>query len=214
MRYTTILFDLDGTLTDPIEGITKSVQYAPAKFGIEEEIEHLRPFVGPPLHTSFMKYYHFDEARAREAVAGYREYFSRQGMYENLLFDGIPELLQELRDRGRALCVVTSKPVYYAEQIVAHFRLDRHFNRVVGPDLDLAGADKPTLVREAMDSYPQVDARSFVMIGDREHDIIGAQANGIDSIGVTYGAGSREEIHNAHPTHIAHSVDELGTILL
>lgn len=210
MPYTTMFFDLDGTLTDPAEGITKSVQYALAAFGIREEAERLRPFIGPPLHHSFMERYHFDEATARRAVEHYREYFAERGMYENLLFEGIPDLLRELQAAGRSLCVVTSKPTFFADQIVSHFGLAPYFDHVIGSNLDLSNADKALLVREAIGRYPEREACSFVMVGDREHDIIGGQANGIDTIGVTYGAGTREEITSARPTAIIDSVGALG----
>ncbi len=160
-----------------------------------------------------MKYYGFDETNARQAVGYYREYFERKGMFENSVFDGIPELLRRLRDANSTLYVVTSKPTYYAEQIVKHFRLDKYFARVIGSEMDLTNTDKSTLVRIAIGLHPEEDRKTIVMIGDKEHDIIGAKKNGIDSIGVTYGAGSREEIDNAGPTFVAHTVEELGKLL-
>lgn len=212
--YDIILFDLDGTLTDPSEGITKSVQYALAQFGITEELANLRPFIGPPLHRQFAARYGFDEAQTWRAVEAYRDYFARQGMYENLLFDGIPELLGALRDAGKTLYVVTSKPTHFAAPIVAHFGLDGFFARVIGSNLDLSNADKATLVREALDQHPALDPGRFVMIGDREHDIIGGRANNTATIGVTYGAGSPAEIAEARPSHIASTVAELRALLL
>src|SRR5690349_2899327 len=181
MAYTTIFFDLDGTLTDSAEGIINSVSYALAKFGIEAQAEELRPFVGPPLHHSFMTHYGFDEATARRAVGYYREYFAERGMFENAIYEGVPQLLQALREAGRALAIVTTKPAFFAEQIVRHFALDGYFDRVVGAELDLTNSDKETLVRLALAHYPGVARESVVMIGDREHDIIGAQANEIDA---------------------------------
>ena len=214
MAYRIIFFDLDGTLTDPTEGITKSVQYALAQLGVDEpDRKRLRPFIGPPLHQNFMRVYSFDEGRAWRAVEAYREYFARQGMYENLLFPGIPELLAALRAAGRTLYVVTSKPTHFAVPIVAHFGLSDFFTRVIGSELDLTNADKPTLVRLARALHPDEPDHAFVMIGDREHDIIGARANGLASIGVTYGAGEAAEIAAAGPTQVAHSVAELATLL-
>jgi len=157
--------------------------------------------------------YGFDEGQAWRAVEAYREYFARQGMYENLLFPGVPELLAELRAAGRILYVVTSKPTHFAAPIVEHFGLTGFFARVIGSELDLTNADKPTLVRLARALHPDEPDGVFVMIGDREHDIIGAQANGIASIGVTYGAGDAAEIVAAGPTHIADSVAELAALL-
>jgi phosphoglycolate phosphatase len=212
--YEIILFDLDGTLTDPAEGITKSVQFALAQFGIAEELANLRPFIGPPLHHSFASRYGLDETQTWRAVEAYRDYFARQGMYENLLFDGIPELLADLRAAGKILYVVTSKPTHFAAPIVAHFGLDGYFARVIGSGLDLSDADKATLVRRALDLHPAIHSEAIVMIGDREHDIIGARANKVASIGVTYGAGSPAEIAAARPSHIANSVADLRALLL
>jgi phosphoglycolate phosphatase len=213
MVYKILFFDLDGTLTDPIEGITKSVQYALAKFDIHEDVEKLLPFVGPPLKQSFMTHYGFDEMKARKAVGYYREYFEKQGMYENRVFDKIPELLQTLREVNKALYVVTSKPTYYAKQILMHFGLDQYFAGVIGSEMDLTNTDKAILVKIALSSHPEENRGAFVMIGDKEHDIVGAKANDIASIGVTYGAGSHEEIIGAGPTYIVHSVKELERLL-
>jgi phosphoglycolate phosphatase len=214
MRYPVIFFDLDGTLTDPTEGITKSVQYALARFGIAAELDQLRSFIGPPLHHSFIAEYGFDEPTSRQAVEAYREYFGDHGIFQNRIFEGIPELLQGLRAAGSALCVVTSKPTLYSEQIVRHFALEGFFDAVIGPGLDLSNAEKPTLVRQAMDRYAGHSPAGFVMVGDREHDILGAAANGIDSVGVTYGAGSREELTAAGATHVVDTLSELEALLL
>ncbi|HEU0074803.1 MAG TPA: HAD hydrolase-like protein [Dehalococcoidia bacterium] len=213
MRYPVIFFDLDGTLTDPTEGITKSVQYALAKFGIATDLDQLRSFIGPPLHHSFMAEYGFDEPTSRRAVEAYREYFGDRGIFQNRMFEGIPELLQGLRRAGGALCVVTSKPTVYSEQIVRHFGLDAFFDAVIGPGLDLSNAEKATLVRRAMDRYAGHAPAGFVMVGDREHDIIGACANAIDSVGVTYGAGSRQELTAASATHIVDTLADLEALL-
>lgn len=214
MRYAVIFFDLDGTLTDPSEGITRSVQYALSKFGISAATDQLRPFIGPPLHRSFMNAYDFDDAKAWLAVEYYREYFAVTGIFENRVFDGVPELLARLRAAGAALCVVTSKPAVYARQIVTHFGLDACFDAVVGPDLDLANAEKAVLIRQAMDACTGRPASQFVMVGDREHDVIGACANGIDSIGVTYGIGSSEELTAAGATRVVDTLGELEALLL
>jgi phosphoglycolate phosphatase len=212
--YSVVFFDLDGTLTDPSVGITRSVQYALAKFGIDAAPEELRPFIGPPLHSSFREFYAFDAAGANRAVEFYREYFVDRGIYENLLLDGIADLLADLRAVGRSLSVVTSKPTVYAEQILAHFEIRQFFENVVGAQLDLSGSEKSLLVQQATSLYPACDISSFVMVGDREHDIIGALANGLASIGVTYGAGSHAELLAAGATRIVDSVADLGLALL
>ena len=214
MRYPVILFDLDGTLTDPTEGITKSVQHALARFDIAAELDSLRSFIGPPLHHSFMREYGFDEPQARLAIQHYREYFSDRGIYENRMFEGIPDLLHQLRSAGASLSVVTSKPAVYAEQIVRHFEIADYFDTVIGPGLDLAGAEKPILVSRAIQHHEASDATALVMIGDREHDILGAKSNAIESIGVTYGAGTRDELAAAGAIHIVDTVSDLRTLLL
>ena len=214
MRYPVVFFDLDGTLTDPAEGITKSVRYALAKFGIDAGLDDLRGFIGPPLHHSFMNAYLFDASTARQAVEYYREYFAVTGIFENVLFQGIPELLAGLKANGGELTVVTSKPAFYAEQIVRHFELASFFDAVVGPGLDLSQAEKALLVEQAICRYDGRRPVEFVMIGDREHDVLGANANGIASIGVTYGAGSREELVAAGATHVVDTLAELETLLL
>ena len=215
MEYKIVLFDLDGTLTDPKEGITKSVQYALANFGIiEENRNKLLPFIGPPLNKSFQNFYGLSPEQAMQAVSYYREYFSEKGMYENILYNGIPEMLRELNNQNKTLYVVTSKPTFFLEKIIDHFHLEKYFSKVIGPDMDLSNADKAILVRTVLELHPDTNRELFVMAGDREHDIIGAQSNTVASIGVTYGAGSVEEIKKANPTHIADSVDELKAILL
>ncbi len=214
MPYRVILFDLDGTLTDPTEGITKSVQYALSKFDIGAELDQLRTFIGPPLHHSFMNAYGFDEPTAKQAVDFYREYFSDRGIYQNQVFEGVPALLENLRDGGRQLCVVTSKPGLYAERILEHFELASSFGAVVAPGLDLADAEKSVLIKRALNQYTEREPADFVMVGDREHDIIDASANGIDAISVTYGAGSHEELTSAAATHVVDSLPELQALLL
>jgi phosphoglycolate phosphatase len=205
-------------------GITRSVRYALAKFGIEVALESLTHFIGPPLltaaadwapalHRSFMSAYAFDEPTARQAVEYYREYFAATGIYENELYPGIPGLLGGLQAAGLRLCVVTSKPTFYAEQIVRHFGLSGFFDAVVGAEMDLTNTEKPVLVNRALERYAGREASAAVMIGDREYDVLGAQANGIDSIAVTYGAGSRQELAAAGPTRIVDSIEELAAVL-
>jgi phosphoglycolate phosphatase len=189
------------------------VQYALAKFGIEAVAEQLTHFVGPPLHRSFMTSYGFNESVARQAVEYYREYFSVTGIHENVLLPEIPSLLGALRAEGRHLSVVTSKPAFYAEQIVRHFGLDGFFEAVIGAEMDLTNTEKAVLVNLALERFGEHARTDAVMIGDREHDVIGARANGIDSIAVTYGAGSGEELTAAAPTRIVDSVGALAAAL-
>ncbi|MEI3802464.1 MULTISPECIES: HAD family hydrolase [Chitinophaga] len=209
MKYANILFDLDGTLTDPKTGITKSVQYALAKAGIAEpDLQKLLPFIGPPLQQSFIEYYGFTESQAWEAVSAYREYFKVTGIYENEQYAGIPELLTALRSQGRRLFVATSKPKVFADIVIRHFNLEPYFTAVYGSELDGTRADKAELIRYVM-SEQQLDAGNTVMVGDRKHDIIGAQKNQLPSIAVGYGYGSTQELRDASPDYIFNTVNEL-----
>lgn len=209
MKYSNVLFDLDGTLTDPKTGITKSVQYALNKAGINEpDLDKLIPFIGPPLHQSFMDFYGFSDAQAWEAVNAYREYFPVTGIYENLRYDGIPELLAALRAQGRRLFVATSKPKVFADIVIRHFELGSYFTAVYGSELDGTRTDKGELIRYLL-AEEQLDKSATIMIGDRKHDIIGAHKNQLPAIAVGYGYGSTQELRDASPEYIFNTVDEL-----
>ncbi|MBR6364768.1 MAG: HAD family hydrolase [Lachnospiraceae bacterium] len=215
MKKQYILFDLDGTLTDPAEGITKSVQYALKHFGIEEDdLEKLQPFIGPPLMESFMDFYGFSEEQAREAVTYYREYFRPQGIFENEVYKGIPELLEKLTDAGKTLILATSKPVVFAEQILEHFDLRQYFEFIGGSDIEQTRAKKTEILQYILEECQLVDLTELVMVGDRKHDIIGAKQFGIDTVGVLYGYGSEEELKEAGADVLVDSVRELGEYLL
>ena len=213
--YTHIFFDLDGTLTDPKEGITNSVAYALASFGIQEDPDRLTPFIGPPLIDSFMEFYHFDGPTAQKAVEKYREYFSQKGIFENKVFSGSQPLLAQLKVAGKTVCLATSKPEVFARQILEHFHMDGYFDEIVGSCLDGTRTKKGEVIEEVFTRLGEKcpDKARCVMVGDRLHDIHGAQENGLDSIGVTFGYGSQEELTQAGATHIAHSFEELAQIL-
>ena len=215
IKYRTILFDLDGTLTDPQVGITRSVQYALKHMGImEPDLEKLIYFIGPPLAASFTECYGMDETQARQAVGYYREYFSQTGIFENAVYPGIGELLAKLRQAGRTLAVATSKPGVFANRILEHFELSGYFHFVAGSNLDGTMVEKTEVIAYALQHLPAVDSREVVMIGDRKHDVIGAKKNGIASIAVGYGYGAMDELHAAEPTSIASTVDEMSAYLL
>ena len=197
----TIYFDLDGTLTDPKPGITRSIQYALQKLDhptIPTEDE-LTWCIGPPLRSSFVKM--LGDQAADRAVALYRERFSDIGLYENRVYDGIDEVLTTLRASGHRLFVATSKALVFAERIVDHFGLRPHFERVFGAELDGTRADKGDLLAYAL-KEADVGPSKTLMIGDRSHDMIGAGKNGIKGIGVLYGYGSRDELIGAGARHV------------
>ncbi|MBI4973156.1 HAD hydrolase-like protein [Candidatus Roizmanbacteria bacterium] len=213
--YRVILFDLDGVLTDPKEGITKSIQYALSKMHIiENNLDSLAKFIGPPLFHTFNTHYKFSEKKSWEAVKYYQERFSIKGLYENRVYDGVSELLNKLKVSGRKILLVSSKPAVYCYKIIEHFLLDKYFNKVVGPGLDLKNADKTNLILQAINYLPEYEKEEFVMVGDRMHDIVGANNNKINSIGVTYGFGSIQELKACKPTYIINSISDLKSLLL
>ena len=210
---TDILFDLDGTLTDPMVGITKSVQYALRFFGIQENsLEKLTPFIGPPLKGSFQRFYGFSEEQAEEALKKYREYFSEMGILENKVYEGIPALLENLKLAGKRVHLATSKPEIYATRILKHFDLMSYFDFVGGSLLDGGRVEKPEVIRYVLEEQG-IEKEKAVMIGDRRFDIEGGRANGIFTVGVLYGYGSREELTEAGADVLAMTVSELQEIL-
>jgi phosphoglycolate phosphatase len=201
MHYPTILFDLDGTLTDPREGITRSIQFALARLGIDEpDITRLEHFIGPPLLQAFMQFYGFDEAKAWEAVNFYRERFKVTGLYENRVFDGVFELLDTLAGQNRTLYIATSKPWVFAREIARHFDFARYFKVIYGSELDGTRTDKVELIAHLL-AEEGLDPAQTLMIGDRKHDLIGGTRNGLDVVALGYGFGSHEELAGQAPTY-------------
>lgn len=210
-----LFFDLDGTLTDPIQGITRSVQYALRHFGIDvADLRTLCAFIGPPLKDSFREYYGMNDAEAKTAVARYREYFAGRGIFENRLYDGIPELLADLQAAGRKLVMATSKPTPYARRIAHHFGFSDRFTLISGSTFDGARITKSDVIRHALGRLRIADPASVLMIGDRRHDIEGAAATGLGSIGVLWGYGSREELEAAGADRLAADIGQLRGMLL
>ncbi|QLC73033.1 HAD family hydrolase [Pseudomonas sp. LPB0260] len=209
MHYQNLLFDLDGTLTDPREGITRSVQHALARLGIDEpDLASLEHFIGPPLLQCFMHSYNLDEATAWQAVGHYRERFSEVGLYENRVFDGVDALLTALAAQDRRLYIATSKPTLFAERIAAHFGFARHFQAIHGSELDGTRTDKAELIGHLL-RVEDLNPAATLMIGDRKHDLIGARRNGLDAAAVGYGFGSAEELQAEAPTYHFATLDEL-----
>ncbi len=208
--YEYLLFDLDGTLTDPAEGITNSVAYALNKFGIEvEDKKTLYKFIGPPLVDAFSEYYGFSKEDSEKATAYYRETFRVKGLYENRVYDGVIEMLEALKNKGKKLIIATSKPEEFTLRILEHFDLLKYFDFVAAATFDATRNSKDKVITYALEHLNPNSLKKVVMIGDRHHDIDGAKVNGIDSIGVLWGFGSREELEKAGATHIAESVREI-----
>lgn len=209
--YKTYLFDLDGTITDPGVGITDSVMYALSKYGITvEERSQLYQFIGPPLLDSFMNFYGFDENQAEQAVVYYREYYRDKGIYGCYVYDGIEMLLQTLREKGCHILLATSKPEPFARQILEHFNLCQYFDVIAGSDFENVRNTKAKIIAYALSTFAynkdvteKEIKTSAVMVGDRFHDVKGANENGIPTIGVTFGYGSKEELVEAGAAYIA-----------
>lgn len=209
--YKVILFDLDGTLTESGEGITKSVQYALAKLGKpEEDLEKLKVFVGPPLKEQFMAYADLDEETAKRAVEIYRERYSVTGLFENRVYDGVEEVLRTLKNKGYVLAVSSSKPEVFVKQILEYFHLSEYFTEIVGSEIGGTRTKKNEVIEETLLRLGYSDKRnSVLMVGDREHDIFGARQAGLECVAVSYGYGPREELEAAKPLKIADSAEEL-----
>ena len=208
--YQYIFFDLDGTLTDPGIGITNSVMYALKKWNIEvADRSELYKFIGPPLVDSFEKYYGFSKEEAEQAVVYYREYFREKGLYENTIYDGSEKLLSDLKASGKKVVLATSKPQELAEIILKHFQIDRYFDVVAGATMDGTRSKKTDVILYALAACGVEDKSQVVMVGDREHDIIGAKNAGLDSIGVLCGYGDREELETAGATHVVEKIEDV-----
>ena len=209
-----ILFDLDGTLTDPKEGITKCVQYALASVGINEpDLDKLEPFIDPPLADSFMEFYGFDREQAMKLVDKYRERFIDVGMYENMVYPGIPYMLKELKEAGCKISIASSKPTELVEGILEHFDIRKYFDAVVGSNMDGTRVKKEEVVEEALCQLQCVKEKT-AMVGDRKFDIEGAKAFGLTGVGVSFGYATEHELEEAGAEYIVDTVEELKNLLL
>ncbi|HEM6204702.1 TPA: HAD family hydrolase [Streptococcus suis] len=212
--YQTILFDLDGTLTDSGQGILNSVAYALEKMGIEEpDTANLNRFIGPPLYESFLRFYQLSPEDTQSAVDAFRVYFKEKGMFENQLYPGIIPLLEELRTVGKTLVIATSKPEIFAKQILEHFDIAHYFDVIAGASLDSSRISKADVIGYAINQL-EAFPKHAVMIGDREHDIEGARRHQLPAIGVLYGYGSKQEFEKAGATMIVETVQDLKRVLL
>lgn len=215
MSYQWILFDLDGTLTDPVIGITSGVQYALEKFGIREtDRKKLYSFIGPVLTESFQNYYNFTLEQAKEAAGYFREYYERQGKFENVVYNGIPAMLAELKSEGKQLFVATLKGTNFAREIMDYFGLTKYFVGIEGQKVDGDNTPKSQIILQVLKKYEIEDLNQVVMVGDREQDIIAAREAGILDIGVLYGYGDQEELEAVGARRIVSDVKELWEELL
>lgn len=214
-RFDVILFDLDGTLTDSAPGIINSVVYSLKKFGIEvEDRTPLRKFIGPPLVDSYMIFYGFDKEKALQAVKYYREYFTDKGIFENSVYEGIPETLAKLKSAGKKLVLATSKPQAFAERILEHFNIMEFFDLVVGATMDEKRTKKKDVIAYILELLNFSRTERIVMVGDRDQDILGAKDNNLQSIGVLFGFGDYEELKNAGAGFLADTPQNIADIIL
>lgn len=212
-KYKSLLFDLDGTITDSSEGIINSIIYALEKMDVEiGDKRILKKFVGPPLMDSFKKYYGFTQAQAEKGLELFREYFAVKGIFENRLFEGMDKLLNDLYAQGYDMLLATSKPVHFAYQVLEYFNIKKYFSYVSACPIDESTTSKVDIMRIALEHTVTKSKSEILMIGDTWFDINGAVKCGIDSIGVLYGTDGEAELKNA--TYLAKNVDEIRNILL
>lgn len=213
-HYTHLFLDLDGTLSDSAPGIVRSAQYALESFGIHvDNLDDLLCFVGPPPEESFQEFYNLTPSQADEAVKVYRRRYEKIGVYENALYPGIPQFLDKARQAGKVLMVATSKPQRMADLVLSHFGIADRFAFVGGRE-DSSRRTKEEVIRYVMKENGLTRTEDIVMIGDRKHDVLGAKAVGLDSVGVLYGYGSRDEFQAAGATYIVDTLKELEELLL
>ncbi|MBI5116883.1 HAD hydrolase-like protein [Candidatus Poribacteria bacterium] len=214
-QYDVILFDLDGTLTDPKIGITKSIQHGLSSIGIvEDNLDGFVSLIGAPIFECLRTRYSLSEPQVQRVVEFYRRYYSDTGIYENSVYPGVPELLRELSGRGRELLLATVKPTVFAGRVLQHFELMGYFGAIAGSNLDSAGFSKTEIIRRALAHVPDAPRQKIVMVGDRRHDVVGARSNGIACVAVAYGYGTLEELEEANPTHLARSMSDLRALLI
>ncbi len=214
MKKKYVLFDLDGTLTDSREGIINSIEYMLRHYQMEvKDRSELQPWLGPPLKESLMKYCAFPEGKALEGVAVYREYFDRQGIFENKVYPGIEDMLGRLKEQGHELLVATSKPETAAVRVLEHFGLAGYFTYIGGATLDDSRVRKGDVIRYVLEACGVKEKAQAVMVGDREQDVKGAKENGLEVVGVLYGYGSREELVGAGADYLAEDPQGLVQLL-
>lgn len=215
MSYKYILFDLDGTLTNPALGITNSIAYALKKNNIEPpERQKLYKYIGPPLIDSFMEDYGFSRDGAVKALWDYREYYEESGIFENEVYEGIDDLLKSLFENGKKIYLATSKPEIYAVQILEHFNLAQYFTFIAGNTMAEDRHHKVDVINYLYEQCPEIQKEQALMVGDRNYDVIGAHKAGIKCAGVLFGFGNEAEMKKAGADYVAPTVYDLKNILL
>lgn len=215
MNADLILFDLDGTLTDPTSGLCRSYQYALGKMGVDYgSYESLKRYIGPSLVAIWKEEYGFTDDEAQRALAFFREFFEEHGWHDNRLFSGIPETLATLRAAGKRIALATSKPLVHAQKILDLFDLTKYFDFLGASDLDGSRDEKWQVIEYVLEHFPDVPRESIVIVGDRLYDCEGARRTGIRALGVLYGCGSREELEGAGFDALCERVEDITPILL
>ena len=217
MHYKYILFDLDGTITESGPGIINSVRYAVQKMGypvLPEET--LRKFVGPPLADSMQKYCGMTPSEAKKAITLYRDYYTSKGIFENSLYPGVEDMLKALKDGGKVLALATSKPELFAKQILEYFHIDDLFTVICGASMDEKLVEKAAIITNALQALgiDEMHKKDVLMVGDREHDVLGAKANNLDTLGVLYGYGDLPELQQGGAAYLAQTAGEAADMIL
>lgn len=213
MKYKTILFDLDGTLSDSFEGITKGLQAALKHVGIEAAQKQLRKNIGPPINESFVDMWGVPADRVDEAIAKYREYYAAKGIFENEMYEGVPEMLEDLQKSGVRLVTASAKPVAFVNRVLDYFGITKHFSLIVGSEFDGTRCEKIDIINYILEQLNIEDKRTVVMVGDRKYDLIGAEQAGIDCVGVLYGYAGQNELESYPSVFLAKTVSELHEFL-
>lgn len=214
-HYEYIFFDMDGTVSESAPGIIDSIIYALGELGIEEtDREKLKDFVGPPLLESFPKYYGLEGQQLLDTVRNFQSYFKEKGIWGNEMYPGIPEVLKKLKAGGRRIVLATSKPEFFAGQIIERYAIGEYFDFIAGSVMDETRTLKHEVIEYAIENMGISDRSSILMVGDRRFDVEGAAKCGIDCMGVLYGYGSREELETAGANYIAETVSDIADIIL
>lgn len=212
--YKYVLFDLDGTISDSSEGITKGIQLALKGMGVDvANRSELRRFIGPPLDYSFKRYMNFSDEQSKEATKIYRDYYSKTGLFENVAYDGMESLLIKIKNSGRKVAVTTSKPEKFSVQILEKFGLAKYFDIIAGSSLDGSRGTKQEVLEYALEQFGNPDLKDVVLVGDTRFDAEGANKIGIDCVGVLYGFGTFEELEAEGVRMIAATVEEIYDFL-